>query len=175
MGMPYSRASHMKRGTAGCGVIFRRPAAQDSPRLRATPGPARRSLGEAWIPMTPGSQRGRDQTYCGTTWTVHNLGPSAPGVGRAHAAHGHDTNASETKTTRTRSASMRLKARLYLTVAAIGLASLLAAAPARLSAQTAVAIDNDDIGGVVTGASGPEAGVWVIAETTDLPTRYAKM
>ena len=29
----------------------------------------------------------------------------------------------------------------------------------------AVAIDNDDIGGVVTGATGPEAGVWVIAET----------
>src|SRR3989449_119330 len=70
---------------------------------------------------------------------------------------------------------MRLKARLYLTVAAIGIASLLAAAPAQLSAQTAVAIDNDDIGGVVTGANGPEAGVWVIAETTDLPTRYAKM
>ena len=27
-------------------------------------------------------------------------------------------------------------------------------------------IDNDDIGGVVTSAKGPEAGVWVIAETT---------
>jgi streptogramin lyase len=40
--------------------------------------------------------------------------------------------------------------------------------------QTAVAIDNDDIGGVVRGPNGPEAGVWVIAETTDLPTRYAK-
>jgi hypothetical protein len=70
---------------------------------------------------------------------------------------------------------MRLKARLYLTVAVIGIASVLAAAPAQLSAQTAVAIDSDDIGGVVTGASGPEAGVWVIAETNDLPTRYAKM
>jgi len=69
---------------------------------------------------------------------------------------------------------MRLKARLYLTVAAIGVAALLAAAPAQLGAQTAVAIDNDDIGGVVTGANGPEAGVWVIAETTDLPTRYIK-
>jgi hypothetical protein len=32
-----------------------------------------------------------------------------------------------------------------------------------------------DIGGVVAAAKGPEAGVWVIAETTDLPTRYAKM
>jgi len=69
---------------------------------------------------------------------------------------------------------MRLKATLYLTVAAIGIAALLAAAPAQLGAQTAVAIDNDDIGGVVTGANGPEAGVWVIAETTDLPTRYIK-
>ncbi len=42
------------------------------------------------------------------------------------------------------------------------------------SAQTAVAIDNDDIGGVVTGPNGPEAGVWVIAETNDLPTRFAR-
>jgi len=37
-----------------------------------------------------------------------------------------------------------------------------------------VAIDTDDIGGVVTGPNGPEAGVWVIAETTDLPVRYIK-
>ena len=32
-----------------------------------------------------------------------------------------------------------------------------------------------DIGGVVTGPKGPEAGVWVIAETTQLPTKYAKI
>jgi hypothetical protein len=38
-----------------------------------------------------------------------------------------------------------------------------------------VAIDNDDIGGVVTGPNGPEAGVWVIAETFDLPTRFARI
>jgi hypothetical protein len=37
-----------------------------------------------------------------------------------------------------------------------------------------VAIDSDDIGGVVTGPNGPEAGVWVIAETRDLPVRYIK-
>ena len=37
-----------------------------------------------------------------------------------------------------------------------------------------VAIDGDDIGGVVTGPKGPEAGVWVIAETRDLPVRYIK-
>src|SRR2546430_3773606 len=69
---------------------------------------------------------------------------------------------------------MRLKARLYLTVAAIGIASVVMAAPAQLGAQTAVAIDSNDIGGVVTGANGQEAGVWVIAETTELPTKYAK-
>ena len=32
-----------------------------------------------------------------------------------------------------------------------------------------------DLSGVVTSANGPEAGVWVIAETTDLPTRFAKI
>ena len=37
-----------------------------------------------------------------------------------------------------------------------------------------VTIDADDIGGVVTGPAGPEAGVWVIAETRDLPVRYIK-
>jgi len=38
----------------------------------------------------------------------------------------------------------------------------------------AVRIDEDDIGGVVTGPRGPEAGVWVIAETRDTPTRLIK-
>ena len=36
-------------------------------------------------------------------------------------------------------------------------------------------IDADDIGGVVTSTKGPEAGVWVIAETTDLPTKFARI
>src|SRR6478752_6435827 len=35
--------------------------------------------------------------------------------------------------------------------------------------------EGDDIVGVVTGQKGPEAGVWVIAETKDLPTRYTKV
>src|SRR5207253_7329604 len=43
------------------------------------------------------------------------------------------------------------------------------------AAQTGVAIDNDDIGGVVTGPRGPEAGVWVIAESKDLPTTLRKI
>jgi hypothetical protein len=70
---------------------------------------------------------------------------------------------------------MQLKTRLDLTVAALGIAMLLTAASAQLSSQTLTfSIDNDDIGGVVTGPNGPEAGVWVIAETADLPTRYTK-
>src|SRR5436853_6979899 len=32
-----------------------------------------------------------------------------------------------------------------------------------------------EISGVVTGPKGPEAGDWVIAETTDLPTKFAKI
>jgi hypothetical protein len=70
---------------------------------------------------------------------------------------------------------MRMKQRLYLSVAAGALFALAVALPAQVRAQTAVAIDDDDIGGVVTGPNGPEAGVWVIAETNDLPTRFAKM
>ena len=46
---------------------------------------------------------------------------------------------------------------------------------AQQNRASAVAIDPDDIGGVVTSAKGPEAGVWVIAETTDLPTRFARI
>ena len=38
-----------------------------------------------------------------------------------------------------------------------------------------VALDPDDIGGVVTSAKGPEAGVWVIAETKDFKTRFIKI
>jgi len=51
----------------------------------------------------------------------------------------------------------------------------LAVAAAQQPGPNAVAIDNDDIGGVVRSASGPEAGVWVIAETSELPTKFAKI
>ena len=78
---------------------------------------------------------------------------------------------------------MSLRLVLCSTVAAIGAAALAAGALAPAGAQpkprtaavaAAVAIDADDIGGTVRGPKGPEAGVWVIAETTDLPTRYTK-
>jgi hypothetical protein len=46
---------------------------------------------------------------------------------------------------------------------------------ARQSPPPSVPIDADDIGGVVTGPKGPEAGVWVIAETADLPTKFVRI
>src|ERR1051325_371954 len=42
-------------------------------------------------------------------------------------------------------------------------------------ASPSFAADTGAIDGVVKGPTGPEAGVWVIAETTDLPTRYVKI
>src|SRR6266436_5477399 len=48
---------------------------------------------------------------------------------------------------------MGIKRSLYLSVAASAFAACLAAAPSELRAQATVAIDNDDIGGVVTGPS----------------------
>jgi hypothetical protein len=48
-------------------------------------------------------------------------------------------------------------------------------APSARQAPEAVAVDADDLGGVVTSTKGAEAGVWVIAETTDLPTKFVKI
>jgi hypothetical protein len=59
------------------------------------------------------------------------------------------------------------------TLAAAGVLTL--AAPSRAQQPATVAIDNDDIGGVVAGPNGPEGGVWVIAETNELPTKFAKI
>jgi hypothetical protein len=72
---------------------------------------------------------------------------------------------------------MRAKTTSFHALAAIAIAAGISGSPTTLKAQqtSAVAIDNNDIGGVVTGPSGPEAGVWVIAETTDLPTKFARM
>jgi hypothetical protein len=63
---------------------------------------------------------------------------------------------------------------LPLGVALFTLATF-AATSARQPQAEAVAIDADDLGGVVSSSKGPEAGVWVIAETTDLPTKFVKI
>ena len=74
---------------------------------------------------------------------------------------------------------MTARRKFYLsTAAAIGCAvffGMSESTQAQQPAVAAVSIDSDDIGGVVTGPNGPEAGVWVIAETTDLPTKFSKI
>ncbi len=67
---------------------------------------------------------------------------------------------------------MRITASLLSAVLAVALG---ATSGASSQAPAAVAIDADDIGGVVTGPKGAEAGVWVIAETTDLPTKFTRI
>jgi streptogramin lyase len=57
---------------------------------------------------------------------------------------------------------------------ALGLAHP-ASAPAEEGGQPPVESGARDIGGIVRSANGPEAGVWVIAETRDLGTRFARM
>jgi hypothetical protein len=52
---------------------------------------------------------------------------------------------------------------------------LVPAEPRPAAAQQVVAIDPDDIGGTVRGPKGPEAGIWVIAETRELPTRFIRI
>jgi hypothetical protein len=68
---------------------------------------------------------------------------------------------------------MKIKIARGAIVAALSIAALRCAA--QESTVQSVVIDGDDIGGVVRGPNGPEAGVWVIAETRDLPVRFVKI
>ncbi|MFL5087377.1 MAG: carboxypeptidase-like regulatory domain-containing protein, partial [Xanthobacteraceae bacterium] len=52
---------------------------------------------------------------------------------------------------------------------------LMFAALTPASAQQGLTVGANELGGVVAGPSGPEAGVWVIAETSELPTKFAKI
>src|SRR5919106_5575943 len=54
------------------------------------------------------------------------------------------------------------------------LALVMLGSASRVAAKT-IPFDRDDIAGVVRGPSGPEAGVWVIAETQDLPTKLVRI
>src|SRR5271163_4543713 len=77
---------------------------------------------------------------------------------------------------------MRISRRLYCAGAfVIGLAWMITTTLTHLNAQQSatqqvggVKISPNAIGGVVSSSKGPEAGVWVIGETSDLPTRYIK-
>src|SRR4051812_26855475 len=78
------------------------------------------------------------------------------------------------------------KTKSFLLAVTVAAAAFLAAPLPPLEAQqkaqaaprienSIVKLDADDIGGVVRSAKGPEAGVWVIAETKDLPTKFARI
>ena len=72
-----------------------------------------------------------------------------------------------------------MKTARVLLVFAMGCLSIwyFAVTQTRLHAQQAAAalkINADDIGGVVASSKGPEAGVWVIAETSDLGTKLSR-
>ena len=70
----------------------------------------------------------------------------------------------------------------YVTLPALAMAAATMLVPNQLAAQPATPPASADgaagtatIGGTVTGPNGPEAGVWIIAETTELPTKFAKI
>jgi hypothetical protein len=87
--------------------------------------------------------------------------------GRARAQRGDEEQA------------VKLKTGLYFGAAAIAIMAFSGTPSMSASAQqastAAIAVGDSDIGGVVRNANGPEAGVWVIAQTSDLPTKYVKI
>jgi hypothetical protein len=71
-----------------------------------------------------------------------------------------------------------MKKRAFYSVVVIVLGVLLATTLTGVRAaqdSKNVKVGPNDIGGVVTSSKGPEAGVWVIAETTDLPTKFVRI
>jgi hypothetical protein len=72
---------------------------------------------------------------------------------------------------------MKVRKRLPVLVAAGALLAgvLLSARAQPQDDAAAITIGEKNIGGVVSGPHGREAGVWVIAETTELPTRFRRI
>ena len=71
---------------------------------------------------------------------------------------------------------MKIGNRLPVLAAAVLLVGMLVSPRAQSQSDAAaVAIGAKDIGGVVSSPQGREAGVWVIAETTELPTQFRRI
>ncbi|MFL6573478.1 MAG: hypothetical protein ACJ8G4_17090, partial [Burkholderiales bacterium] len=66
-----------------------------------------------------------------------------------------------------------MKLKQALSIAAIALAA--ACQTQSTDIKPSPLTEGDDIVGIVAGPKGPEAGVWVIAETNELPTKYTKI
>src|SRR5437660_3014048 len=69
--------------------------------------------------------------------------------------------------------------RVLSAIAVVGIVAILIGWQGRPGAQPAgdpaLRVGPAELAGVVSGPQGPEAGVWVIAETTDLPTRFVRI
>ena len=63
----------------------------------------------------------------------------------------------------------------FLCTAGAFLLTSFAPRPLERTIAAQVQVDADDIGGVVRSLNGPEAGVWVIAETSELPTKFVRI
>ena len=75
-----------------------------------------------------------------------------------------------------REESMKIGNRLPVLAAAVLLVGMLVSPRAQSQSDAAaVPIGAKDIGGVVSSPQGREAGVWVIAETTELPTQFRRI
>src|SRR5207253_10287756 len=73
---------------------------------------------------------------------------------------------------------MSMRRVFFVGITAIAIGLVLVVSPAGMTARQTksdIKIDPDDIGGVVSSTKGAESGVWVSAETTDLPTRCIKL
>src|SRR5207247_11353993 len=105
---------------------------------------------------------------CATTHLVRAGFPEVDWASRVGATGGHSMKRETGVPTPT-------QAGLGLAVGVIALLVGVGAGARPPAADEAIPIDDDDIGGVVSGSRGPEAGVWVIAETTDLPTKFVRI
>jgi hypothetical protein len=79
---------------------------------------------------------------------------------------------------KSRFATLKLATLLIFSVTLFAVIVRIEASPtpgASAAQAAAVSVGPDNIGGVVTSSKGPEAGVWVIAETTNLPTKFRKI
>src|SRR5689334_9553329 len=71
--------------------------------------------------------------------------------------------------------AMRARLLASALVASVAAAGLPVVAGAQQRNAAAITVGSNDLGGIVRTGKGPEAGVWVIAETTNTPTRLTKI
>src|SRR5437667_12794739 len=83
------------------------------------------------------------------------------------------------RSSRSEEMNMKTTRGLSIGMVALVIALLPAAAQRRRAAQQstdpAIRIGATDLGGVVTSVKRAEAGDWMVAEATDLPTKYAEV